>query len=216
MLEGMGHIHYNSLKQDIKNFVFYTPTCSKKNFTNAIGYLVRRLDENSEEGNFMRYISNLKVDSRDWETLKKDFVDSFHKIETVSEQKKRKQNRNKEKNLLSFSEKNIEWFENEADTDFVLLENRRWAKEILENWKNKTIETTIPLVIGKEEIVKEKKNIYEVIDKCQISEHKKVGRFSLAEPKDIETALKIAKQDVGSWSIQTEQERYKILRKSGR
>ena len=211
MLEGMGQIHYNALKKDIKSFVFYTPTCSKKHFTNAIGYLVRRLDENSDESNFMRYISNLKVNSDDWNKLKDDFIQSYQNIDTVSFERKRKQDRNKELELSSYSDVELSKFENEVDTDFTLIENRHWAENILKNWKTKTLATT-PIVVAGKEIIKENK-IYEVSDKSQLEINKKVGKFSLAEKEDVQTAIKTAYEDVSNYSKKKDEERYNILRK---
>ena len=42
------------------------PTASKSKFTNAIAYLVRRLDENTGPNNFIRYSFGLTVGSSDW------------------------------------------------------------------------------------------------------------------------------------------------------
>ena len=45
------------------NLLLYAPACKQEDFTNAIGYLVRRMDENTGPDNYLRYAFNIEVDS---------------------------------------------------------------------------------------------------------------------------------------------------------
>ncbi len=72
------------------------------------------------------------------------------KCNTVYTTPRRTQDRNKPPVHLPFSAP----FENEADTDFSLAQNRAWAEKIIEKWKTIKLEK-IPLVIGGKEIQSE-------------------------------------------------------------
>ncbi|MCC6508857.1 MAG: proline dehydrogenase family protein, partial [Pirellulaceae bacterium] len=47
MLEGMANHQRRALRELSQNLLLYAPACSEQDFTSAIGYLVRRLDENT-------------------------------------------------------------------------------------------------------------------------------------------------------------------------
>ena len=57
--------------------LLYAPACRQEDFTNAIGYLVRRLDENTGPDNFLRHAFNIEVGSTEWKTLEQQFVEAF-------------------------------------------------------------------------------------------------------------------------------------------
>jgi hypothetical protein len=73
--------------------LLYAPACRQEDFTNAIGYLVRRMDENSGPDNFLRYAFHIEVDSPAWQMLEQQFVDAFRAVETVSSESRRTQDR---------------------------------------------------------------------------------------------------------------------------
>ena len=47
MLEGMANHQRRALFELTSNMLLYAPACKSEDFINAIGYLVRRLDENT-------------------------------------------------------------------------------------------------------------------------------------------------------------------------
>ncbi len=55
MLEGMSESARLAINEISKDVILYAPTAAKEQFTNAIAYLVRRLDENTGPNNFIRY-----------------------------------------------------------------------------------------------------------------------------------------------------------------
>ena len=72
MLEGMSlQCSYELSK--LHQLVLYAPVCDEAHFNNAIAYLVRRLDENTSEDNFMRHFFNLKVNDKAYEAQKELF-----------------------------------------------------------------------------------------------------------------------------------------------
>ena len=66
MLEGMANHQRRALLGHTRNLLLYAPACRREEFLNAIGYLIRRLDENTGPDNFLRHAFKLKVDSPEW------------------------------------------------------------------------------------------------------------------------------------------------------
>ncbi len=77
MLEGMANHQRRALLGHTRNLLLYAPACRREEFLNAIGYLIRRLDENTGPENFLRHAFKLKVGSPDWEQLERGFRESF-------------------------------------------------------------------------------------------------------------------------------------------
>ena len=63
MLEGMANNQRRALFEKSRNLLLYAPACKKENFINAIGYLIRRLDENTGPENFLRHAFKIRVGS---------------------------------------------------------------------------------------------------------------------------------------------------------
>ena len=77
MLEGMANHQRRALFELTQNMLLYAPACRQDDFTNAIGYLVRRLDENTGPDNFLRHAFRIEVGSPDWQKLEQQFVEAF-------------------------------------------------------------------------------------------------------------------------------------------
>ena len=214
MLEGMSESSRLAIKEISKEVILYTPTASKEQFTNAIAYLVRRLDENTGLNNFIRYSFGLTVDSSDWEMQENLFRESFKAEKTSFVGSKRKQDRLNEKwNGFSNSSFDTNTYNAEADTDFILPVNHEWAKNIVKKWKNSkdTIHKIVPVVVGGSQLIGERK-IHDAIDKCQIEANVLAGRFAIATKEDIFKAVKIAREDPNGWRDLTNSQRHKKLK----
>ena len=66
MLEGMANHQRRALHELTRNVLLYAPACRQQDFIHAIGYLVRRLDENTGEENFLRHAFHIEVGSAAW------------------------------------------------------------------------------------------------------------------------------------------------------
>lgn len=190
MLEGMSLQCACELSK-LHNLILYAPVCDEAHFNNAIAYLVRRLDENTSEDNFMRHFFNLKVDSSAYNAQKELFLDSLKGIKSLDNSTRRIQNRLNERDKGSeakgsfFSKK----FDNESDTDFILPQNRAWAQDIKKDFEHlKGLE--IYPIIGAEITDKSLKTM-EVFEKIK---GEKIGIVHLAGESEIKKALSIAKQ----------------------
>lgn len=203
MLEGMSlQCSYEISK--IHNLILYAPVCDEAHFNNAIAYLVRRLDENTSQDNFMRYFFNLKVGDSSWEAQKKLFLDSLKGIEKLSNATRRIQDRNKEDMTLSSYE--TKEFRNECDTDFILSANRDWSKKIRTKYKNMQVMNIYPVINGE---VKDdnlpKMDVFEKINNV------KIGEVALAGESEIKKAIQVAQDS--SFSEMSFDEIAKILAK---
>jgi RHH-type proline utilization regulon transcriptional repressor/proline dehydrogenase/delta 1-pyrroline-5-carboxylate dehydrogenase len=69
MLEGMANHQRRALFEATRRLLLYAPACHREEFINAIGYLIRRLDENTGPDNFLRHAFRITVDGSTWKRL---------------------------------------------------------------------------------------------------------------------------------------------------
>lgn len=204
MLEGMSlQCSYELSK--MHDLILYAPVCDEAHFNNAIAYLVRRLDENTSEDNFMRYFFNLKINDKNWQMQKELFIKSLEGVASLDNSTHRTQDRNNETKAISSYESKE--FKNEPDTDFILKANREWAKNIRTKYENLENYDVYPVV--KEEIKNENLQVVEVKDKIK---NRTIGKAHLAGQKEIKYALDVAKRS--NFSDLSHDEIYKILAKT--
>lgn len=216
MLEGMSESARLAIKEISKNAILYGPTASKEQFTNAIAYLVRRLDENTGPNNFIRYSFGLEVGTKDWKAQEALFRKSFENEKTSFVGAKRQQNRLTEKwDDYSNSSYDTGTYHAEADTDFVLPVNQEWARNIVKKWKfSKDTEHKItPVVVGCEDLIEGRK-IVDAIDKSQLKEGILAGRFANATAEDLQKAVDIADADIDGWRSKTNRQRHEVLKQA--
>lgn len=212
MLEGMSEAARLAIKEISKEVILYAPTAAKEQFTNAIAYLVRRLDENTGPNNFIRYSFGLTVGSKDWNMQKELFIKSFDALKTSFVGAKRTQNRLEEsyENSGNFPK---DEYHAEADTDFVLPKNQEWARNITKKWQfsKDTVHTVAPIVVGGEDLTGDRK-VVDAIDKSQIKDGVLAGRFANATAEDLKKAVEVARADVDGWRDLSHAQRHDILK----
>ncbi|MFM8406839.1 MAG: proline dehydrogenase family protein, partial [Pirellulaceae bacterium] len=93
MLEGMANHQRRALFEATKRLLLYAPACHREEFINAIGYLIRRLDENTGPDNFLRHAFRITVDGSTWKRLEGGFLESLRMVDTISNQPRRTQDR---------------------------------------------------------------------------------------------------------------------------
>ena len=202
MLEGMANHQRRALFEKSRNLLLYAPACEKSEFLNAIGYLLRRLDENTGPENFLRHAFRLQVDSEDWRRLESGFRESFNV--STSDVPRRTQNRVTEKFDSPLPEMRWDEFQNEPDTDWSLSQNSRWAEQIVAH-DSGALE--IPLVIGGEEI--KSGSIAECRDPSRPGAV--VAKYIQAGREHIEKAIAAAKDDPTGWGALPVDERNIVL-----
>ncbi len=140
MLEGMAKSTAIEINKKGANLILYTPIVEKENYLNAIAYLVRRLDEGTQPGNFLKEGFNLNIGSKKWDFLLNQFKKSLTQIQNV----KTTSNRSQSRLLESFSIQ--ESFKNIPDTDWSNKPNREWIQKIRTKWENNNPLSVVPVV----------------------------------------------------------------------
>jgi RHH-type proline utilization regulon transcriptional repressor/proline dehydrogenase/delta 1-pyrroline-5-carboxylate dehydrogenase len=208
MLEGMANHQRRALFELTGNMLLYAPACKQEDFTNAIGYLVRRLDENTGPDNFLRHAFNIEVGSDDWNELEQQFIAALAAKDSVSSGPRRTQNRLTPS--APGSAGGFLPFRNEADTDWSLPQNDDWATTIINNWQNRhgSQASEVPLVIGGKELVNDRA----IRDSLDPSRPKAVvARYRQATEADIDHAVDVARADPDDWRRRPFVERVAIL-----
>jgi len=212
MLEGMANHVRRAISEMTGEVLLYAPVAAREEFINAIAYLVRRLDENTGEENFLRYSPSLKTGSEEWRFLQKEFEAACAHRDQAPSAPNRIQDRNQE----VFPEKMGTCYEgefnNEPDTDWSLAANRRWAQAIREKWQKTADDAPIqiPLVIGNEEIL-EDRDTRTILDPNQIPAEITVAAYRLATVADADRAVAVAKADPDGWRQLSPAERHAVL-----
>lgn len=210
MLEGMANHQRRALFELCQSVLLYAPACHREEFINAIGYLIRRLDENTGPDNFLRHAFKITVGGPVWQQLEGGFLQSLGHVETVSGQPRRQQNRMQPPAQPAPSDR---WqvYVSEPDTDFALTANSQWASTVIESWKGRcdSNATQIPLYLG-DENVEGKGNPFESLDPSRPGVV--VARYRQASAEQIERAVEVAQQDAGGWRTMLPQQRHVILR----
>ncbi|MEX0641330.1 MAG: proline dehydrogenase family protein, partial [Pirellulales bacterium] len=225
MLEGMANHQRRALVELAGNMLLYAPACRQEDFTNAIGYLVRRMDENSGPENFLRHAFHIEVDSPEWQLLEQQFVEAYRAAEGaegVSNAPRRTQDRTRESRHPASravlrpdrgrgrpgslqSE-----FVNEPDTDWSLSQNGEWAESIVHSWRERcdARAADVPLVIGGEAILSARAK-RESLDPSRPGVV--VARYRQATEADIERAVTAARSDDDGWRSMAVSERHATL-----
>ncbi len=212
MLEGMADHVRRALQETSGDVLLYAPVATKDEFINAIAYLLRRLDENTSPENFLRYSPDLEVGSAEWSFLKEGFIESCWKQEEAQDFPNRIQDRNTE----IFHEKKSSYYNNqfinEADTDWSLATNRKWAESIRDTWMKSSDDEPeeIPVVVGGE-VMFIGREVVEVMDPSQYPTKVCAAKYALGSIDDARLALEVAKNDPSGWRNLTAGECHKIL-----
>ena len=213
MLEGMANHIRRALFELTKNFLLYAPATRKEDFIHAIGYLVRRLDENTGPNNFLRHAFKLDPDSEEWRRLRDEFFDSFEAIEHLTEAPRRTQDRRQAVDPPAEAAAEETPFVNEADTDFSLSHNVAWAVEILDRWRQRCGDraSDVPISVGGEEILSNR-TVRESFDPSRPGTV--IARFRQATVEDVARAVDVARSDEVGWRASSAQERSALLAKA--
>ena len=211
MLEGMANHQRRAIFHVSQSMLLYAPACHREEFLNAIGYLIRRLDENTGEDNFLRHTFQLEPDSDDWHRLAAGFRESLQRIDTVDNTPHRQQNRN----LPPAQPKPaVDWqsYSGEPDTDWALPHHAAWAQDIIDRWSAKVGEAaeTIPFQVAGEFASPSNHPLRESFDPSRPDVVS--CRYVEATNEDIGRALDAAVSDPSHWRKTTMHHRHALLR----
>lgn len=135
MLEGMAQSLRRAVQAVAGSVLVYAPSVDAKNFPAAVAYLVRRLDENTGEDNFLRHSFGMQPGDAQFQEQATFFLDAFEQRNNASVTSYRATGR-RELALAAPRES----FHNEPDTDFTNEDNRVWVLQGLERIQAKSFE----------------------------------------------------------------------------
>jgi len=212
MIEGMANYLRRAIQETGQEMVLYAPVATRGQFINAIGYLIRRLDENTGEKNFLRQINRLETNSGAWHFLTDHFKASVRQKDRPAKKPHRIQNRLTEKFPEKMGTYYRNEFENEPNTDWSLVANRDWAAKIRKKWQIGPEDNplAIPLVVAGKEIFDERE-IREAADPSQFDPRVVVARTAMADAQDIDNAVTTAGTDPDGWRQMTSRQRHRVL-----
>jgi RHH-type proline utilization regulon transcriptional repressor/proline dehydrogenase/delta 1-pyrroline-5-carboxylate dehydrogenase len=210
MLEGMANAQRRALFELTRNLLLYAPACRKENFINAIGYLIRRLDENTGPENFLRHAFKIEVDSPEWHRLEQGFLAAFDAIPRTSDAPRRDQDRNQPPVVLPAVARGWQHLENEPDTDFALPQNGAWGEQIIAKWLPRCDEAAVqvPLVIAGEDVF-DGRAVRDCLDPSRPGVV--VGRYRQATDADVARAADCAAADPDGWRTMPVAQRFELL-----
>ena len=206
MLEGMAPAQAQAVHEAAGSVLLYTPVVRPDDFTAAIAYLVRRLDENTAPDNFLRNLFDLKPGNAVFAAEEDRFRRAIVDRQSVSREPRRIQDR-----LSEFPRDTsacTDGFSNEPDTDFALAANRRWIAGHLAAWVPPT-EPILPIVNG----VAIHTHTYDSVDlTCSPFGAYRVG---LADLPLVDEAVRVANAATHRWSARSPEERASLIRSVG-
>ena len=131
MLEGMANHQRRALEEHASDILLYAPACRRENFIYAIGYLIRRLDENTGDENFLRHAFRVHAGDPEWTKMEQEFLKSIELMPGLSDAPRRTQDRQA---LAGAPKLPDDWrkFIIETDTDFALPQNSEFAETVSE------------------------------------------------------------------------------------
>ncbi len=211
MLEGMANHQRRAISERKKNILLYAPACHQEGFLNAIGYLIRRLDENTGPQNFLRHAYRLKSDSDEFERLALDFRKSIDLMATVTSSPRRTDDRHRDPVQPPAAR---HWSElvNEPDTDWAVPANSAWAEGILDRWEKRCGDaaTQVSDSIGDGLTAYDPDLIRESIDPSRPGVT--ICRYQVATLDQVQQSVRIAVADNAKWRSTSVSDRFELLR----
>jgi RHH-type proline utilization regulon transcriptional repressor/proline dehydrogenase/delta 1-pyrroline-5-carboxylate dehydrogenase len=200
MLEGMANAEALAVARSGQPVLLYAPVTRKDDFAAAVAYLVRRLDENTSDENYLKAAFEISQNPKKFKEQEDRFLKSIAERHTITTESLRHV---KHRQLTSGT------FENEPNADPT--EQQFIAAVTGAIKKVRTIkDQEIPLVIdGKEVFTKELEEGTDPSDNAKVWYH-----YSVGSKKDVDTAICTAKDAQKNWSGLSIQERTDILLKA--
>jgi len=126
MLLGMAQGQAEAVRREVGSLLLYTPVVHPQEFDVAIAYLIRRLEEGASQQNFMSAVFELSENEALFTRERERFEASLAELDDAVPQPNRTQNRTHPDAAADRT-----GFDNAADTDPALPQNRAWGLEIL-------------------------------------------------------------------------------------
>ncbi|HXJ77267.1 MAG TPA: proline dehydrogenase family protein [Candidatus Methylomirabilis sp.] len=203
MLEGMANHQARAVQARAGGLLLYAPVVRAEDFHSAIAYLVRRLDENTAEDNFLRHVFGLEPGSPDWDRERDRFLRAVDLLDSVSDAPRRTQDRAAEARVANAP------CVNEPDTDWSLPANRTWIDDVIRHWRERGPEH-VPLQIGGELLP----GPTEAEGRDRSRPERVAYRHALADRSQVSRALDVARAAHADWANRSAAERRALLERA--
>jgi RHH-type proline utilization regulon transcriptional repressor/proline dehydrogenase/delta 1-pyrroline-5-carboxylate dehydrogenase len=240
MLEGMANHQRRALCESAGNVLLYAPACRHEDFTTAIGYLVRRLDENTGPDNFLRHAFQLDVDGETWRRLEQGFFAGLARMDSLEDRPRRTQDRAQQsdhfpqvtshKSQVTTHDSQVTShksqvttespvalgprqaaFANEPDSDWSLPQNGAWAEGVLTDWNNRCDARAADVPLAVAgDLIDDGRDVRTNEDPSRPGVA--VARCCQANEADVERAVAAAVADPAGWRRQSAGQRAAVLR----
>ena len=200
LLEGMADHLQRTIREVAGDVLLYGPVVDERAMQTAIAYLIRRLDENTAEHNFLRRSFAMRVGDLSWHAQRRRFLRTCRRSRCVSSRPLRQQDRN-----LPAVASPQAGFGNEPDTDFALAGNREWIRGHLDRCS--ALQLEVPMQIAATTI--HRRPLADGFDPSRPGA--RPYTHPLATETDIERALAAAQHAVAEWTASTPADRAQVM-----
>ena len=197
MLEGMANAEALAVTRAGQPVLLYAPVTRKDDFAAAVAYLVRRLDENTADENYLKAAFDIAKNPKKFADQESRFIASVKERHSITTESLRH---------VKQAEAIGAHFENERNADPTEPEFIRKVSAAIKKVRS-IKDQEIPLVInGKEIFTKEQEAGTDPSDNGKVWYH-----YSVGSRKDVDSAISTAKKAEAHWAGLTIEERTKIL-----
>jgi RHH-type proline utilization regulon transcriptional repressor/proline dehydrogenase/delta 1-pyrroline-5-carboxylate dehydrogenase len=206
MLEGMANHQARVVNDAAGGLLLYAPVVSRDDFHSAIAYLVRRLDENTSEENFLHDLFGMTPGDASWILQRDRFLRACARKDSVMAGPRRTQNRATESSqpLPAGTP-----FHNAADTDWALPQNVAWIRAKVEALRS-AAPVKVPLCLAGREESGESEAIGRDPSRPGVAAY----HYALAGANHVERALQAAVDARAGWQALGFPGRAALLRKA--
>jgi len=210
MLEGMANHIAEAIRQTTGSLLLYSPVVHKEDFHNAMAYLIRRLDENTGEENFLRDLFSLQPGDRLWKRQADRFLKSSATKDKLDLTCQRCMDRSEEGWRLPSCSVD-EGFFNEPDTDWTQKANRDWIADHLSARKKRPPER-IPVLAANNEYASPLPGTGTDPSRPGHVSYK----YAHANESQIDEAITSANNALNEWTKRTHEQRKELLHQCAR
>ena len=195
MLEGMANAEALAVVRSGHPVLFYTPVTNRDDFASAVAYLVRRLDENTSDENYLKAAFDIGKNEKKFAEQQARFLKSVSERHIISTASRRHQ-----PDPIDYST-----FHTQANGDPT---EPGYIKAVTTAIKNiRKHSEVIPIVINGEEIVTPETEI----GTDPGDNAKQWYTYSVANINLVDKAMKAARDGANEWSSKSVEERKNIL-----
>jgi RHH-type proline utilization regulon transcriptional repressor/proline dehydrogenase/delta 1-pyrroline-5-carboxylate dehydrogenase len=202
MLEGMANAEALAVAGQTGHVLLYTPVTRHEDFPAAVAYLVRRLDENTSEENYLRASFDMSLDNDKFKEQQGRFLISITERHTISTQSRRHHlKRHDAQNAFDDGK-----FKNQSDADATNPEFRQQLEaSIARHYESDEVQ--IPLQIMGEFLTHPEV----AVGTDPSANGAPWYTYSIASKDDIDLAVSTARAHVEEWDALGPRQRGKIL-----